>query len=57
MGLQHFDKLIQIAGSKGVKLIVTLTNNWADCRLQNIIVFVNWTDFVGFQLEEWMSTQ
>ncbi|KZS88181.1 glycoside hydrolase [Sistotremastrum niveocremeum HHB9708] len=29
-GLQHFDKLVSIAEQQGVKLIVTLTNNWAD---------------------------
>lgn len=29
-GLQHFDKLVSLAEQTGVKLIVTLTNNWAD---------------------------
>jgi hypothetical protein len=32
-GLAHFDRLVKIAEEKGVKLIVALTNNWADCAL------------------------
>jgi len=29
-GLAHFDQVVELAGQKGLKLIVTLTNNWAD---------------------------
>jgi mannan endo-1,4-beta-mannosidase len=29
-GLQHFDQVVRLAERKGVKLLVALTNNWAD---------------------------
>ena len=29
-GLQHFDRLVSLAEQHGIKLIVALTNNWAD---------------------------
>jgi len=29
-GLEHFDKLVSLAEANDIKLIVTLTNNWAD---------------------------
>ncbi|KAG8706264.1 hypothetical protein FRC08_001170 [Ceratobasidium sp. 394] len=29
-GLGHFDKVVALAEKKGIKLVVTLTNNWAD---------------------------
>ncbi|KAG8739854.1 hypothetical protein FRC10_005049 [Ceratobasidium sp. 414] len=29
-GLGHFDKVVSLAEKKGIKLVVTLTNNWAD---------------------------
>jgi hypothetical protein len=29
-GLKHFDKVVALAEKKGIKLVVTLTNNWAD---------------------------
>ncbi len=29
-GLEHFDTLISLAKSAGIKIIVTLTNNWSD---------------------------
>jgi len=29
-GLKRFDKVVKLAEEKGIKLVVTLTNNWAD---------------------------
>jgi len=31
-GLQHMDKFVALAEQHNIKLIVTLTNNWADCK-------------------------
>lgn len=33
-GLPHFDKIVQLAGEKGIKLVVTLTNNWYESGLE-----------------------
>jgi hypothetical protein len=40
-GLKRFDQVVKLAEQKGIKLVVTLTNNWADyVRLIKRCLFV-----------------